>query len=219
MSTGNLIYYGFPWQAEKTEPKSSSINDEMEDAKESIRALKNQLEKEHEDHRALKERLEEAKRETFEEARAEAKAQTRQAASAMKQRHKRQVEDIKVSAQDDAFMHLFDVADELSRAVSALGASTDEVISREWIEGIEGIKQKLEATIARNGYEKFGREGEVFDALIHRSIAEAETDDHSEGSIAHVSRFGYRNHSSEKIVRPAEVILAKPPIRDEVPKQ
>lgn len=74
-----------------------------------------------------------------------------------------------------------------------------------WRSGIESIRSQIESVLKAHGVEIFGKEGDMFDPMLHEPIQEAEGGESN--TIAKVLRRGYR--SSERVLRPAQVTLFK----------
>lgn len=98
---------------------------------------------------------------------------------------------------------LVPVLDSFTQATSSpQWASVDEA----WRSGVERIQTQLRDTLAREGLEIYGAEGEPFDPRIHEcvSVAHAAKQDEDD-RIASVVQQGFR--IGEEIVRPAKVVV------------
>lgn len=71
------------------------------------------------------------------------------------------------------------------------------------------IAEKLEATLARFGWERYGAPGEPFDPNVHEALMHQHSDDVTETTVVQVLQPGYR--VNERIVRAARVAVADPP--------
>lgn len=71
------------------------------------------------------------------------------------------------------------------------------------------IAEKLETTLGRFGWERYGAAGEPFDPAVHEALMHAESDDVSEPTVSQVVQPGHR--VGERIVRPARVGVTAPP--------
>lgn len=76
-------------------------------------------------------------------------------------------------------------------------------VDKAWRSGIEGIKSQIEAVLRSQDIEIFGKEGEMFDPVIHEAIQES--DGGTSQTIAKVFRRGYR--SKDRVLRPAQVAI------------
>ena len=70
------------------------------------------------------------------------------------------------------------------------------------------IAEKLEATLARFGWERYGAAGEVFDPTVHEALMHSESDDVTEPTVVQVLQPGHR--IGERIVRAARVSVQAP---------
>ena len=76
------------------------------------------------------------------------------------------------------------------------------------VEGFSMAMTQMETTLSEYGLKVIDPTGEVFDAKLHEAIGYEENDDCEEGHVITTVRTGYR--ISERLLRPASVILAKP---------
>ena len=70
------------------------------------------------------------------------------------------------------------------------------------------IAEKLEATLARFGWERYGAAGEVFDPNVHEALMHAESAEVTEPTVVQVLQPGHR--IGERIVRAARVSVQAP---------
>lgn len=70
------------------------------------------------------------------------------------------------------------------------------------------IAEKLEATLARFGWERYGAVGEAFDPTVHEALMHAESADVTEATVTTVLQPGHR--VGERIVRAARVAVTAP---------
>ena len=73
--------------------------------------------------------------------------------------------------------------------------------------GMEMIKSQFETLLRRNGVVPIKSEGEVFNPSLHEAVAE-EASDATAGSVVQEITRGWKLH--EKVIRPAQVKIAKP---------
>jgi len=100
-----------------------------------------------------------------------------------------------------------------ARAVEALIPVLDDIrAAREHGDLTEGpfasIADKLEASLARLGWESFGAVGEDFDPTLHEALTTQASADASGPQIATVVQAGHR--LGERILRPARVVVVQP---------
>jgi molecular chaperone GrpE len=70
------------------------------------------------------------------------------------------------------------------------------------------VAEKLEATLTRFGWERFGEVGEPFDPQVHEALMHQHSDDVSEPSVSMVMQSGHR--VAGRIVRAARVAVTSP---------
>lgn len=70
------------------------------------------------------------------------------------------------------------------------------------------IAEKLETSLARFGWERFGTVGETFDPKVHEALMHAHADDVTEPTVVQVLQPGHR--VGDRIVRAARVAVAEP---------
>ncbi|WP_149205123.1 nucleotide exchange factor GrpE [Actinotalea subterranea] len=97
--------------------------------------------------------------------------------------------------------------------VEALIGVLDEVeLARQHGELGEGpfasIAEKLETSLGRFGWERYGVEGEAFDPNVHEALMHEHSDDVTEATVVRVLQPGHR--VGERIVRAARVAVAEP---------
>jgi len=70
------------------------------------------------------------------------------------------------------------------------------------------VAEKLEATLTRFGWERFGQVGEPFDPQVHEALMHQHSDDVSEPTVSMVMQPGHR--VAGRIVRAARVAVTSP---------
>lgn len=93
-----------------------------------------------------------------------------------------------------------------------LGVLDDIELARQHGELAEGpfasIAEKLETSLSRFGWERFGAAGEVFDPAVHEALMQAASEEVSEPTVSQVLQSGHR--VGERVVRAARVAVAAP---------
>ena len=72
----------------------------------------------------------------------------------------------------------------------------------------QSVAEKLEATLARFGVERYGAAGEVFDPSVHEALMHGHSADVAEPTVHEVLQPGYR--TAERVLRPARVAVVDP---------
>lgn len=103
---------------------------------------------------------------------------------------------------------LLEVVDNFERALE-LETSADNLDS--FKKGMEMIAVELKNVLERFGVSPVDTQGQAFDPTIAEALSQEETDQVPEGHVARVFRKAYKLH--DKIIRPAQVVVAKPPTK------
>ncbi len=103
------------------------------------------------------------------------------------------------------------VLDNFEMGLQAASEDKESMIYR----GMEMVKKQLDEFLSSQGVEEIQAEGEIFDPSLHEAVSQEECTDSEEGRILRVIRGGYR--MSERLLRPANVVVARAPESDEVP--
>ena len=75
--------------------------------------------------------------------------------------------------------------------------------------GIAMIQQQLRSVLAEAGLEEIDARGKAFNPMLHEAVAQQETAEVPEGQVVQQIRKGYKYR--ERLLRPATVVVAKPP--------
>lgn len=70
------------------------------------------------------------------------------------------------------------------------------------------IAEKLEDTLGRFGWTRYGTPGEVFDPNVHEALMSQPSSEVSEPTVSQVAQPGHR--IGDKVVRPARVVVSQP---------
>jgi len=103
-------------------------------------------------------------------------------------------------------LKLLPVLDEFVLAIDHASKTGSEP---SWLEGIALIQRKLNLLLESENVIKIQAQGKAFDPFEHEAMAYQENAEHPEGHVISVVREGYK--MSERVLRPALVILAKEP--------
>jgi len=105
----------------------------------------------------------------------------------------------------DLLRDLMPVLDNVLRAVDAAAKATDIESLRS---GFRMTAQQIEKVLESHGCKAIETEGKLFDPNVHDAICQQVVADVAEGTIVGMANRGYRLH--DRVVRPAQVIVAKP---------
>lgn len=112
---------------------------------------------------------------------------------------------------------LTSVVDNLRRAIETVPPETRAGDARldQFAQGVELTEREFMAILERNGIKRVAPTGQAFDHNLHQAIAQAESAEHAPGTVVQVVQAGYTLHG--RILRPAMVVVAKPPAQSTQP--
>jgi molecular chaperone GrpE len=128
----------------------------------------------------------------------------------LRKRTEREVADARLYAITNFAREVLAVADNMHRALGAVGSELREHADpqvKSFIEGIELTERELMKALEKSGVRKFSPEGEKFDPNVHQAMYEMETTDLPPGHVAQVIQAGYM--IGDRVLRPAMVAVAK----------
>lgn len=76
-----------------------------------------------------------------------------------------------------------------------------------WRNGMENVQNQLLEALRRNGIERYGQVGDMYDPHVHDVVQELDDVAGEPGSIVRILRFGYKTQS--RILRPAQIIIKR----------
>ena len=123
-----------------------------------------------------------------------------------KKRTRKETQDAERRAKEDFLRDLLPVFDNLERAAQHAETATDV---KSLSEGVGMVVRLFVDTLARLGVERVSALGQAFDPALHEAVQQLETNEHPPGAVAAEVQPGYR--MGERLVRPAMVVVAKPP--------
>jgi molecular chaperone GrpE len=128
----------------------------------------------------------------------------------LRKRTEREVADARIYGNAAFARDVLTVADNMHRALEAVGAelrqSTDANV-KAMIEGVELTERELLKALEKNGVKKFSPQGEKFDPNFHQAMYEVEDPNSAPGTVAQVIQAGYK--LGERVLRPALVAVSK----------
>ena len=130
----------------------------------------------------------------------------------LRKRTEREVTDARLYAITSFARDVLAVADNMHRALAAVGpelrAHADPTM-KSFIEGIELTERELMKALEKSGVTKFLPQGEKFDPNLHQAMYEMETTEGPPGYVAQVIQAGYM--IGDRVLRPAMVAVSKAP--------
>lgn len=128
----------------------------------------------------------------------------------LRKRTEREVTDARLYAITGFAREVLAVADNMHRALEAIGPELREQAEgkiKALIEGVELTERELLKTLQKHGVKKFSPDGEKFDPNVHQAMFELESADLPSGHVAQVIQAGYM--IGDRVLRPALVAVAK----------
>jgi molecular chaperone GrpE len=118
------------------------------------------------------------------------------------------------NASSQALVRLLAVLDELRRALAAVPADAPA----SWTDGVKMVFLNLAAIVHAEGVTLVEpAPGDIFDPVQHEAVYYQPTDEQHAGAVLSVVQPGYRN--ADRVLRPAQVVVAKGPDAPEAPSQ
>lgn len=123
-----------------------------------------------------------------------------------KKRARREQSDVSKASREEVLRDLLPVFDNLERATAHAAQATDIAALTE---GIAMVMRQFTDTLGKLGVERIESVGKPFDPTVHEAVQHLETSEHAAGAVAVELQAGYR--SGDRVLRPAMVVVAKPP--------
>lgn len=101
---------------------------------------------------------------------------------------------------------LLEVLDNLERALQT-EVTPDNLDS--FVDGVKMTRSELSKVLKNFGVEEVPSEGVAFDPNVHEALSSQQTEEVPEGHIVSAYKKAYKLH--DRVVRPAQVIVATPP--------
>jgi molecular chaperone GrpE len=111
-------------------------------------------------------------------------------------------------ANESLIQKLVPVLDNFEMALAAAQSSSTDGL-KSLSEGVAMIHAQLRQALAESGLEEISATGQVFDPNLHEAVSQQESSEIAEGHVVQQLRKGYKLR--ERLIRPATVIVAKPP--------
>jgi molecular chaperone GrpE len=123
-----------------------------------------------------------------------------------KKRAAKEKEEVQKFGAERLLKDFLPVADNLDRAIEHAAGGAD---AAGLLEGVRMVRKLLEDTLAKHGIKGFSATGQPFDPRVHEAIQQKETAEVPENTVVAELVRGYT--LNERLVRPALVVVAKPP--------
>jgi molecular chaperone GrpE len=84
------------------------------------------------------------------------------------------------------------------------------------VEGLQAVLEQMQSILERQGVRRIGEVGERFDPTRHEAVEVRETDAAPDRTVVDVVRSGYAR--GDRVLRPAEVVVARAPAPAQAPE-
>jgi len=125
-----------------------------------------------------------------------------------RKRSRKEVEEVRRRAIEDTLREVLPVVDNLERATAAMPEASDVSAVAQ---GVQMVLRSFDDIANRLGLKRVPTVGHQFDPNCHDAMQQQETDQHAPGTIVAEVVPGY--YLGDRLLRPAMVVVAKPPSR------
>jgi molecular chaperone GrpE len=123
-----------------------------------------------------------------------------------RKRSRKEIEEVRRRTVEDTLREVLPIVDNLERAA---GAMTDATEVSAVTEGVHMVLRGFEDIANRLGLKRVPTVGNLFDPACHDAMQQEETHEHAPGTIVAEVVPGY--YLGERLLRPAMVVVARPP--------
>ncbi|MCG5054743.1 MAG: nucleotide exchange factor GrpE [Myxococcales bacterium] len=123
-----------------------------------------------------------------------------------KRRARRDQDDAQFKAKEQVLKDILEVADNLERALSSMGESTDAKAVRD---GVSLVLRLFQQKLERHEVRPIEAKGKPFDPRVHEAVASVPSADVPVGAVLEELVKGY--NLGERLLRPASVVVALAP--------
>jgi molecular chaperone GrpE len=123
-----------------------------------------------------------------------------------RKRSRKEIEEVRRRSIEDTLREVLPVVDNLERAADAMDDATDVAAVAQ---GVQMVLRGFDDIAQRLGLKRVPAVGQQFDPTCHDAMQQEETDQHAPGTVVAEVVPGY--FLGERLLRPAMVVVAKPP--------
>jgi len=127
-----------------------------------------------------------------------------------RKRSRKEIEEVRRRTIEDTLREVLPIVDNLERAANAMGTATEVSAVTD---GVQIVLRGFEDIASRLGLKRVATVGHQFDPTCHDAMQQQETTEHAPGTIVAEVVPGY--YLGERLLRPAMVVVAKPPTKTE----
>ena len=125
-----------------------------------------------------------------------------------RKRSRKEIDEVRRRTIEDTLREVLPIVDNLERAADAM---TDATEVSAVADGVQMVLRGFEEIANRLGLKRVPAVGQQFDPTCHDAMQQEETEEHAPGTIVAEVVPGY--YLGERLLRPAMVVVAKPPNR------
>ncbi len=129
-----------------------------------------------------------------------------------RKRSRKEIEEVRRRTIEDTLREVLPIVDNLERAADAMSTATEVSAVTD---GVHMVLRGFEDIAGRLGLKRVATVGHQFDPTCHDAVQQEETNEHAPGTIVSEVVPGY--YLGERLLRPAMVVVAKPPTKTEDP--
>ena len=123
-----------------------------------------------------------------------------------RKRSRKEIEEVRRRTVEDTLREVIPIVDNLERAANAIQNATEVSAVKD---GVHMVLRGFEDVANRLGLKRVPSVGQQFDPTCHDAVQQEETNQHAPGTIVAEVVPGY--YLGERLLRPAMVVVAKPP--------
>ena len=123
-----------------------------------------------------------------------------------RKRSRKEIEEVRRRSIEDTLREVLPIVDNLERAAGAMTGATEVSAVTE---GVHMVLRGFEDIASRLGLKRVPTVGNLFDPTCHDAMQQKETNEHAPGTIVGEVVPGY--YLGERLLRPAMVVVARPP--------
>jgi molecular chaperone GrpE len=123
-----------------------------------------------------------------------------------RKRSRKEIEEVRRRTVEDTLREVLPIVDNLERAAGAITGATEVSAVTE---GVHMVLRGFEDIANRLGLKRVPTVGNLFDPACHDAMQQEETNEYAPGTIVAEIVPGY--HLGERLLRPAMVVVARPP--------
>jgi molecular chaperone GrpE len=127
-----------------------------------------------------------------------------------RKRSRKEIEEVRRRTIEDTLREVLPIVDNLERAADAMSTATEVSAVTD---GVHMVLRGFEDIAGRLGLKRVATVGHQFDPTCHDAMQQQETNEHAPGTIVSEVVPGY--YLGERLLRPAMVVVAKPPSKTE----